>query len=148
MAHNGWGGPRPNSGRKPMKVEHELLLRATQPKRFAQLEEAGELTAIQVMRANMEFFHYRAAEVLTTIIAMPLGDDVDATQLQALQDFAGVIKMRELASSAPATWRATRTPRWRQSLPARPQAPANHKQSSTSRRRKRSAMHSPRPPLA
>ncbi len=97
MAHNGWGGPRPNSGRKPMKVEHELLLRATQPERFAQLEEAGELTAIQVMRANMEFFHYRAAEVLTTIIAMPLGDDVDATQLQALQDFAGVIKMRELA---------------------------------------------------
>ena len=80
-----------------MKVEHELLLRATQPERFAQLEEAGELTAIQVMRANMEFFHYRAAEVLATIMAMPLGDDVDATQLQALQDFAGVIKMRELA---------------------------------------------------
>ena len=85
MAHNGWGGPRPNSGRKPMKVEHELLLRATQPERFAQLEEAGELTAIQVMRANMSFFNTRAAEVLATIMAMPLGEDVNADQPQALK---------------------------------------------------------------
>jgi hypothetical protein len=106
-----------------MKVEHELLLRATQPERFAQLEEAGELTAIQVMRANMEFFHYRAEEVLTTIIAMPLGDNVDATQLQGLQDFAGVIKMRELAQQcARDLARYKLTARWLPSPPGTPSA--------------------------
>jgi hypothetical protein len=45
----------------------------------------------------MAFFHTKAREVLATITALPVADDVDATQLQALQDLAGVIKMRELA---------------------------------------------------
>jgi hypothetical protein len=35
-----------------MKVGHVLVMRATQPERFAQLEEGGELTAIQVMSEN------------------------------------------------------------------------------------------------
>ena len=67
------GGARPGAGRKSMKVDHILVMRATQPERFAQLEEAGELTAIQVMEDNMRFFHFRAAEVLAAIMAMPLG---------------------------------------------------------------------------
>ena len=48
------------------------------------------------MTDNMRFFHYRAAQVMATIMAMPLGADADADQLQALKDFAGVIRCREL----------------------------------------------------
>ena len=66
-----------------MKVEHELLLRATQPERFAQLEEAGDLDALTVMRENMVFFHVRAAEILASLMALPLGEDANADQLQA-----------------------------------------------------------------
>ena len=138
MPHNGWGGPRPNSGRKPMKVEHELLLRATQPERFAQLEEAGDLDALTVMRANMEFFHVRAAEILATIIAMPLGDDVNADQLARPQGHGGHHQdAASWPSSAPATSPATRTPRWRQSPPARLQSPGI----ATGRKRRSSASH-------
>ena len=39
------GGARPGTGRKSVTVEHVLVMPATQPERFAQLEEAGELTA-------------------------------------------------------------------------------------------------------
>ena len=79
-----------------MKVEHQIVLRDTQPWRIPQLE-SGELSPLDVMRANMEFFHYRAAEVLASIMAMPLGADATADQLSALKDLAGMVKCRELA---------------------------------------------------
>ena len=58
---NGWGGPRPRSGRKPATVRHEIILRDRDPQLWEQLREAGELSSLEVMRANMEFFHYHAA---------------------------------------------------------------------------------------
>jgi hypothetical protein len=49
------------------------------------------------MQDNMQFFHRKAREVLATIMAMPLGTDVNEDQLQALKDLLGVIKMREMS---------------------------------------------------
>ena len=46
---------------------------------------------------NMEFFHRRAAELLATIMALPIKADPAADQLAAFHDFAGVIRCRELA---------------------------------------------------
>ena len=45
----------------------------------------------------MEFFHRRAAQVLAVIMAMPMTADVEADQHQALKDFAGVMRCREMA---------------------------------------------------
>ena len=78
---NGHGGPRLGAGRKPTKVEHVILLRETQPNCYEAIAKATDedLTPIAVMQANMEFFHHRAAQVMATILAMPLGADADAT---------------------------------------------------------------------
>ena len=76
-----------------MKVEHELLLRATQPERFAQLEEAGDLDALTVMRENMVFFHVRAAEILASLMALPLGEDANADQLAGIQGLGRHVQM-------------------------------------------------------
>ena len=56
-------------------MEHVILLRETQPNRYEAISEAtdADLTPLAVMQANMEFFHRRAAEVMATIMAMPLG---------------------------------------------------------------------------
>ena len=51
------------------------------------------------MQANLEFFHRRAGEVMATILAMPLGPDAHVDQLEAMKDFAAVIRMRELAQA-------------------------------------------------
>ena len=80
-----------------MRVEHELLLRATQPERFVQLEEACDLDALTVMRENMVFFHVRAAEILASLMALPLGEDANADQLAGMKDFVGIVRCRELA---------------------------------------------------
>ena len=79
-----------------MKLEHTLVLRETQPWRVPELE-AGTLTPMDVMRANMEFFHYRAAEIMATILAMPMSEDATADQLAAFHDMAGLVKCRELS---------------------------------------------------
>ena len=52
---NGWGGPRPNSGRKPAKVIHQVILRETQPGRYEQIADAtdADLTPLAVMMENM-----------------------------------------------------------------------------------------------
>jgi hypothetical protein len=92
------GGPRPGSGQKPAFSKHMILLRDTAHHRF-QAWERGELSAIDVMRDNMEFFHHRASQIMATIMALPLGQDVEAEQLSALQDFAGVIQLRQIAQS-------------------------------------------------
>ena len=110
-----------------MKVEHELLLRATQPERFAQLEEAGDLDALTVMRENMVLFHVRAAEILASLMALPLGEDANADQLAGVKDFAGVIKMRELAQQcARDLARYTHAP-----MAAKPPATLQRRQSTT-----------------
>ena len=67
---------RPGAGRKSMRVEHAIVLRDSQPWRIPELE-ARRSRALDVMRANMEFFHYRAAEIMAAIIAMPLGEGRD-----------------------------------------------------------------------
>ena len=78
------GGARPNAGRKPMKVEHTIVLRETQPGRFEAITEAtdADLTPLAVMHDNMAFFRRKAREVLATIMALPTlsRDEVDATQ--------------------------------------------------------------------
>ena len=43
MPHNGWGGPRPRSGRRALAKEHTIVLRDTQPWRIPELE-AGDLS--------------------------------------------------------------------------------------------------------
>ena len=94
---NPHGGPRPGNGRKSISADHEIVLRETQPLRYEMLRQAGDLDALEVMRENMHFFHIRAAEVLATIMALPLGRDAEGEQLQALKDWAGIVKCRELA---------------------------------------------------
>lgn len=93
------GSPRPNAGRKPIHVEHALMLRETQPLRYEILRQAGDLDALEVMRENMHFFHIRAAEVLATIMATPLGADSPPDQLALMKDWAGIVKCRELAQA-------------------------------------------------
>ena len=96
MPHNGHGGPRPGSGRRPLAKDHVIVLRDTQPWQIPRLD-AGELSPLDVMKSNMLFFHYRAAELMAAIMALPLGEDATADQLAALKDMAGMIKCRELA---------------------------------------------------
>jgi len=73
------------------------MLRETQPLRYEMLRESCDLNALEVMRENMFFFHIRAAEVLATIMATPLGADAPPDQLQLMRDWAGIVKCRELA---------------------------------------------------
>jgi len=92
------GGKRnPPGGRPSTTMKHQILLRDYQPGRYERYE-AGELSALDVMRDNMEFFHRRAAELLATIMALPIAD-ATADQLAAFHDFAGLIKCRELSQS-------------------------------------------------
>lgn len=95
---SGMGGARPGSGPKPAFSKHMILLRDTAHHRFEAFER-GELSAIDVMRDNMEFFHHRAAQVLETIMLKPLSEDAESDQVQALRDFAGVIQLRQIAQS-------------------------------------------------
>ena len=80
-------------------MKHAILLRETQPGRYEAIAKATDedLTPIAVMQANMEFFHTRAAQLLATIMALPLRDEATADQLQAFHDMAGLIRCRELA---------------------------------------------------
>ena len=96
MPHNGHGGPRPGSGRRPLAKDHAIVLRDTQPWQIPRLD-AGELSPLDVMKSNMLFFHHRAAELMAAIMALPLGENAQADQLAALKDLAGMIKCRELA---------------------------------------------------
>ena len=93
-------------------------LRETQPWRLPQFEEAGELEPLDVMRANMEFFHYRAAEILASVMAMPLGEDATPTSLPHSTTSPAWSNAGNCRSIAPAIWPDTRTPRWPQSPPA------------------------------
>ena len=81
-----------------MSREHHIVLRDCQPWRIPALE-AGELSPLDVMRANMEFFHYRAAEILASVMAMPLGENATQDQLAAFHDLAGMVKCRELSQA-------------------------------------------------
>ena len=60
-------------------MKHQLVLRDTQPHRF-EAYERGQLSALDVMRDNMEFFHHRAAELLATIMAMPLSEEAPSAR--------------------------------------------------------------------
>lgn len=80
-----------------MHVEHTLVLRDTNPEKWREFCSDPDLTPMMVMQENMTFFHIRAGQVLAAIMLRPLGEDEDQTRLEALQDLAGVIKMREMA---------------------------------------------------
>ena len=125
-----------------MKVEHELLLRATQPERFAQLEEAGDLDALTVMRENMVFFHVRAAEILASLMAWPLGEDANADQLAGMKDFAGIVRCRELAQQCARDLARYTHPPMAPIAPGALQGPGNARQLNASPRPRRSVTRS------
>lgn len=90
-------------GRPPLPRVNEIILRDSQPEKWAKFFSPGaeELDPLDVMRENMTFFHFRAGELLATIMAIPLDPErAESAQLKALLDLCGVIKMRQEAQKA------------------------------------------------
>ena len=141
------GGYRRNSGRKAVKAGSITSCSATASLGDSAAE--GRRTQPAGCDARQHgVFHYRAAEVFASIMAMPLGADATADQLSALKDMAGMVKCRELAQQCARDLARYTTIRWPLSRLAPSQAPANSRQSSAYPHPRQSAMHSPQQRLA
>lgn len=107
-----WGGPRgggrPKGVKNGQSSKHKTLTvtipdKRTAPpgadrpraERMASLGPVPDIDPLEVMAANMAFYHQQSGELLALILSMPAGDDGD--RIEALMRFADMARMRSAA---------------------------------------------------